>query len=191
MFLLAACASDKLALAPPVGVDLSGQWQLNQADSDDPQHLIQGPINGQAIRRNSDGSGRGGGGLFGPAVPSVSALADALRWPGKELQIKQFAGAVTFRSDGFNRACRPNDQFSKSLQPGKSPTTGRDAAPTHCGWEDKTLVIQNGDPDQDHLSFEERYTLSEDGRRLVEVLGFQGGRSNGFTMSRVWDRANQ
>ena len=31
----------------------------------------------------------------------------------------------------------------------------------------------------------------EDGRRLVEVLGFQGGRSNGFTMSRVWDRANQ
>jgi len=27
-----------------------------------------------------------------------------------------------------------------------------------------------------------------DGQRLIEVVGFTTGRSNGFTMSRVWDR---
>jgi hypothetical protein len=34
---LSACASDKLALAPAAGVDLTGHWKLNEADSDDPQ----------------------------------------------------------------------------------------------------------------------------------------------------------
>jgi hypothetical protein len=33
--------------------------------------------------------------------------------------------------------------------------------------------------------------LSEDGQRLVEVVAFKGGRSSGFTMSRVWDRLSQ
>ena len=43
----------------------------------------------------------------------------------------------------------------------------------------------------DRPPFEEQYSLSEDGQRLIEVVGFRGGRSNGFTMSRVWDRSGQ
>src|ERR1700727_3186330 len=38
---ISACASDGLNLAPPPGVDFSGHWQLNVADSDDPVHLLQ------------------------------------------------------------------------------------------------------------------------------------------------------
>ena len=38
---LSACATDGLSLAPPPGVDFSGQWKLNAADSDDPMHLLQ------------------------------------------------------------------------------------------------------------------------------------------------------
>jgi hypothetical protein len=33
-------------------------------------------------------------------------------------------------------------------------------------------------------------SLSEDGLRLIEVVGFKGGRSAGFTLSRVWDKVN-
>jgi hypothetical protein len=49
-------------------------------------------------------------------------------------------------------------------------------------------VVQAGAPDDDHPPFEERYSLSEDGRRLIEVVGFKSSRSAGFTMSRVWER---
>jgi hypothetical protein len=58
-----------------------------------------------------------------------------------------------------------------------------------CGWAEKTLIVRGGDPDDEHPPFEEHYSLSDDGQRLVEVVEFKGGRSSGFTMSRVWDRA--
>ena len=54
--------------------------------------------------------------------------------------------------------------------------------------EGQTLVVQSGDPDDDHPPFEQRYSVSSDGQRLIEVIGFKGGRSGGFTISRVWDR---
>jgi hypothetical protein len=67
----------------------------------------------------------------------------------------------------------------------------RDAPPPRCGWAEKTLIVQGGDPDDDHPPFDEHYSLSDDKQRLVEVVGFTGGRSRGFTMSRVWDRQPQ
>jgi len=38
--LAAGCATDKLALTPPVGVDLSGDWVLDLNLSDDPTQLL-------------------------------------------------------------------------------------------------------------------------------------------------------
>src|SRR5450432_473038 len=103
---LAACASDKLAQAPPVGVDLSGRWKLNAADSDDPQRLIQAQINGSGSGQSAPSRQAGGragmipGGPAGPLMPPVGAMGDGLRWPGKQLEIKQVAGVVAFTSDG-------------------------------------------------------------------------------------------
>ncbi len=119
---MAGCASDKLALAPPPGVDLSAHWKLNEADSDDPQRLLQSQLANATARAGPGGStgpsgrgggqrGRGGGypgGPVGPAMPSVIVLDDALRWPGKDLVIKQSGGAVTFISGGGKRVCRPD-----------------------------------------------------------------------------------
>jgi hypothetical protein len=216
--LFAGCASEKLQLAPPAGVDFSGRWKLNEADSDNPQRLIQAQIDGPAAGRSTSGGtggaggrrGRGsgrdgmaggmGGGFSGPVMPSVGSLGDGLRWPGKDLEVKQVAGVVAFTSDGINRVCQPTDAEKKprhrgsltgrdGRSPGRdAPPMGRDGTPPHCGWEEKTLIVQGGDPDDDHPPFEERYSVSEDGQRLVEVVGFKGGRSNGFMMSRVWDR---
>src|ERR1700719_2659691 len=97
---LAACASEKLALAPPSGVDFSGRWKLDEADSDDPLRVVQsqtadsrpGPsgTSGSGGRRGQGGRGGGqggrggaGGGYGGAGVgappPAVGALSEALR----------------------------------------------------------------------------------------------------------------
>src|ERR1700684_1529285 len=89
---LAGCASEKLAQAPPAGVDFSGSWNLNVADSDDPQRLIQAQFNTPAPGQSSSpsgGGGRGGrqggqrggagGGYAGspaPVMPSVAYLSE-------------------------------------------------------------------------------------------------------------------
>src|SRR5216684_4261010 len=166
---LAACASEKLQQAPPAGVDFSGRWKLNEADSDDPQRLIQaqinGPAKGQSTSGGSGGGGSGGGrggrqgggrggaggmipgGPGGPVMPPVSVMSEALRWPGKQLEIKQVAGVVAFTSDGINRVCQPMDAGKghrhhggdSAGRDGASPgrdtrTQGRDLPPPHCGW---------------------------------------------------------
>ena len=92
---LAGCASEKLAPTPPAGVDLSGQWKLNEADSDDPQRLMQsqlatatasagaGGTTGSSGRGSRNGGGPVARGPTGPVMPSVAALDEGLRWPGK------------------------------------------------------------------------------------------------------------
>jgi hypothetical protein len=208
---LASCASEKLTQGPPSGVDFSGAWKLNEADSDDAQRLIAAQFSTPTTDQNAPpsggpGGGRGGrgrdsiGGMnpvaAGPAMPSVSAMNEGLRWPGKQLEIKQVAAVVAFTSDGMNRICQPGGRAHKHQadddqdgnSSGRDPPSRRDPPPPHCSWEEKTLIVRGGDPDDDHPPFEEHYSLSDNGQRLVEVVSFKGGRSSGFTMSRVWDR---
>ena len=78
--ILAACASDDLTPAPPSGVDLSGHWTLDEADSDDAQRLLQSQL--AAATANASGSGqtsRAGArsdgaepAAMGPVMPPVS-----------------------------------------------------------------------------------------------------------------------
>lgn len=203
---LCACASDGLRMAPPAGVDFSGRWKLNEAESDDPMHLLQA-ANSQAAGAGNPGNtgGRGGrGGRSGagypnnvmpPATPAVGALAEVVRFPGKQLEIKQVGGVVAFTSDGKNRICQPGDakgtpRHHRSASDRDAPLpAARETPPPRCGWFEKTLILRGSrDPDEDRPNAEERYRISEDGQRLVEEVGFNGGRSNGFTLSRVWDR---
>ena len=199
-----ACASEKLALAPPADVDFTGHWRLNEADSDDAMRIMQTAAHQNAPAGSGggsrQGSGRGGGGgggrvsgPMGPATPSVSALGEGLRWPGKNIDIKQVAGVIALSSDGNDLLCQPdteNKPRHHQSSAGRDGRSLRDGAPPNCGWEDRTLIVQGGEPDDDHPPFEERYSLSGDGKRLVEVVAFKGGRSSGFTLSRVWDKSS-
>ncbi len=217
---LAACASEKLALAPPSGVDFTGHWKLDEADSDDPLRVVQsqtadtapgasGTSGSSGGRRGQGGRGGGqsrggapgggyGAGVGAPTPPGVGTLSAALRWPGKELEIKQVAGVVAVTSSGTSRVFQPVVADGNTHRHRKPPDDdsgprdrdmrARDDGPPVCGWDGKTLVVQSGAPDDDHPPFEERYSVSEDGQRLIEVVGFKSSRSPGFTMSRVWER---
>jgi hypothetical protein len=134
-----------------------------------------------------------------PPLPAVGALSEALRWPGKELEIKQVAGVVAVTSAGDSRVFQPvaDADIHRHRKPSENDgaardrdmrTRDRDDRPPVCGWDGKTLVVESGAPDDDHPPFEERYSVSEDGQRLIEVVGFKSSRSAGFTMSRVWER---
>jgi len=215
LLFLSACAGEKLASAPPPGVDLTGRWKLNEADSDDPLHLAQTQNAAMSAAQASPagqggqgGRGRGRGGGFGsvgpgagyPPMPGMGELADGLRWPGKDVEIKQVAGVVSITSAGTTQVYRPTGEGKPRHQGRPSgddaPPPGRDrpvrdrrdAPPPFCGWDDKTLVVQTRDSDDDGPPLAKRYSLSEDRQRLIEVVAFNGGRSGGFNLSRVWDR---
>jgi hypothetical protein len=191
--LIAGCAGGNLASRPPAGVDLSGSWKLNEAESDDAQRLMQSQLKAATATNNNAGgaSGRrrsqlGPQGPIGPVMPPVSVLADGLRWPGKNLSIKQTGAIIEFSADGSVRDCSTH---SDKTQQARSPSRGRgDAPPPRCGWDDNTLVVQSGEADDDRPPYDQRFNLSEEGDRLIEVVTFKNGASNGFTASRVWDR---
>jgi hypothetical protein len=134
-------------------------------------------------------------------MPSASAMAEGLRWPGKQLEIRQVAGVVAFTSDGGSVVCQPMDgghhgHHGDADRDGDSSrrdaaSRSRDAPPPRCGWMEKILIVENRESEDEHPPFEEHFGLSDDGRRLVEIVDFKGGRSSGFTMSRVWDRVDQ
>jgi hypothetical protein len=194
-------------LAPPPGVDFTGRWKFNADDSDDPMHLLQiASAQAAAAADNAANSGRGGRGghsqgagyptLMLPATPSISLLADASRFPGKQLDVKQTAGVVTFTSEGTTRVCQPGDaktprHHSNSSDRDAPLPAARDAPPPHCAWSERTLIVRSSEAAEDRPPFEEHYSISEDGKRLIEEVNFRGGRSSGFVMSRVWDRLSQ
>jgi hypothetical protein len=208
VILLSACASDGVSPAPPAGVDFSGRWTFNASDSDDPMHLLQlANAQASAAADNAASSGgrggRGGRGGVGyptltpPATPPISVLADASRFPGKLLEIKQVAGVLTFTSEGQTRVCQPGDSkkgprhHSNASDRDAPLPAARDTPPPRCGWSEKTLIVRSSEVDEDRPPFEEHYSISEDGQRLIEEVSFRRGRSSGFTMSRVWDRTPQ
>ncbi|HEX3602946.1 MAG TPA: hypothetical protein VHU43_02565 [Steroidobacteraceae bacterium] len=204
---LSACAGNEMKLAPPPGVDFSGRWKLNAADSDDPMHLLQ-LANAQASAAADNGANSGGRGGRGrgtagypaqtpPATPPVAALAEATRFPGKQLEIKQVNGVLTFSSEGQTRVCQPGELHKTRRHHGNASDrdaplpAARETPPPKCGWSEKTLIVRSSEPDEDRPPFEEHYRISENGQRLIEEVSFRGGRSSGFTMSRVWDRLAQ
>jgi hypothetical protein len=192
--ILAACASNDFTPAPPSGVDLSGHWTLDEADSDDAQRLQQSQL--KAATQNASGSGqtagrRGAVGptAIGPVMPPLLVLDEGLRWPGKDVSIKQSGVVVTFSSGGSVRDCQLKPSKAPAHSPGTATRGRGDAPPPRCGWDQGTLVVQSGEPEEDHPPYEQRFSLSPDGQQLVEVILFKGGRSDGFSASRVWNRA--
>jgi len=161
--IIAGCAHEPLAALPPAGVDLSGHWRLNTADSDDPQRLVQ-----------SIGDGE-------PAAMPFSAIGDALQWPGNDLVIKQLGGVVAFTSEGESRVYEPATSSPRRTRGGAHRRSSRT-----CGWSGRRLIVKVT-PDEGP-ALEARYQESADGRRLIQQITPAGDNSRSLTLIRVWDR---
>lgn len=194
-FIIGGCASTPaLDSAPPAGVDLSGQWHLNVADSDDPLRIPQA-VSAGIGGGGGAGGGRGsrGGGQNGPrsvvvSIPvPVTVVAELLRWPGTDVAVHQDGGAVTFTSDGDSRLFQPVAGMRTPPSGHAAKRGRRNVNAATSGWDGPVLVVRVL-PDEDQLGYEARYRLSDDGSRLFQVIVLQGGRLGGFTLSRVWDR---
>jgi hypothetical protein len=196
--LSAGCATDReLATSPPPGVDLSGRWHLNVADSDDPMRLTQALSAGTGMgpadqgQRGGGRSGRGGRStaqapFAQPISIPATMVADLLRWPGTRLEIHQDGGTATFDSDGDSRVYKPGAGSAKSAGHG-AKKDHRSSGPAPCGWLGASLVV-HVEPESNQPGFDARYRVSDDKARLVQVITLQGGQLTGFAMSRVWDR---
>lgn len=170
--MLVSCAHEPLAVAPPAGVDFSGHWRLDAADSDDPHHLVQSDALGPDSGRGPEGRS---------ATWSVGAIGDAMQWPGKDLVIKQIGGVVAFSSDGENRVYQPSSSFARRARSGR-----RRRSEQRCGWSGKSLLVE-ATPDDDGPAIEERYQISADGGRLLQKIR-PSGAARGEEFVRVWDR---
>lgn len=206
VILLSACASERLSVNPPAGIDFSGKWKLNTAESDDPMQLFKAQ---NAQDRSADQNSQGGeapqqrrrrmgppgaAGAMGPQAPPLGAMSGPLRWPGKELEVKQVAGVVAFSSDQQNRVCQPDSDRKATKKPDPRDRSSPQAhdTQTFCGWQEGTLIVHSGDAEDGRsFGYEEHYDLSDNRQRLVETIVFKGGRSTGYTLSRVWDRVSQ
>ena len=188
--ILAACASERLAPKAPTGVDLSGHWVLDEADSDDAQRLMQSQLtaatNATAQATAARRQGRSPApGAMGPVMPPVMVLDEGLRWPGKDVSIRQAGGLITFSSLGNARDCRlaPSRRRHIRATAGGAMRRRRAAAGIKARWSWYRGNRRRPPP------YEQRFSVSADGEQLVELVVFKGGRSDGFTASRVWHRA--
>jgi hypothetical protein len=92
--MLASCASEKPAAALPQGVDLSGEWRLNENLSDDPQHIDE-PKGDLPQKTPSPGRSPGGFGKPGTTMPGMPQGPGGIDPGGGGENLTQNGGAGT------------------------------------------------------------------------------------------------
>ena len=188
--------ANELASAPPSGVDLSGHWRSTRRTAtmrSGSCRVSWRPATAErdaAAARPATGRGgprrRGGGRRPNGTGDAAGAVLDeGLRWPGKDV-IDQAVGHRGHLLERRQRPRLPGDSGQGSRRITGAATRGRgDAPPPRCGWDQGTLVVQSGEPEEDRPPYEQRFSLSADGQRLVESSCSRAGARMAFTASRV------
>src|ERR1700728_2257920 len=92
--MLTSCASEKPAAGLPQGVDLSGEWRLNENLSDDPQHIDE-PKGDLPQKTPSPGRSPGGFGKPGTTMPGMPQGPGGIDPGGPGENITQNVGGST------------------------------------------------------------------------------------------------
>jgi hypothetical protein len=177
---LPACSGpSEIPTEPP---DLTGQWALNEAESDDPVAAI-----GAVARRGSStqsaksggrgaGGGRGGvsggrggvsGGRTGGGEETRKTLQELLK-AAEAFTITQTDSTVAFESEGGSPLVlhpdgRKADQMVRGI--GKVELKAR--------WKDDRLIVER--KLESGLKLEQSYERSQDGKRLLLKVELSGG----------------
>jgi len=195
---------------PAPGVTLAGSWILDRAASEDPQPVLaklrpkprrdlgpdeldsqsNGPPEGQ--QGGSRGGGRGGRG-GPPPNPAYRNNNDAFTHG----QVIKALNADLARAESLTISQGPQ-LFSmdygagvRSFTPGLKSVVGADwgVADQSSGWKGKQYIIEI--KPQTGVASVEKYSLSSDGKRLLEELRLGGGEFPVAELKRVYDRTDK
>jgi hypothetical protein len=218
---LAGCGSvSRLESNPSKSVDLSGSWVLDRAASDDPKPILEklrpkppgrrdmppddgtgdesGPPDGrqgggqQGGGRGGGRSRRGGGGQEQPQMAYRNnndaythttvikiLMADLAR--AENLTIRQAADRFSLDYGSSVRTFTPGAVSVVSAAWG--------VADQSSGWKGKEFVIQV--KPQMGVASIEKFTLADDGKRLIEELHLGGGDFPAVKLKRVYDHTDR
>jgi hypothetical protein len=214
---LAGCGSvSRLEANPAKPVDLSGSWVLDRAASDDPKPILEklrpkpqtrrwdaSPDDGTDDETGPPGGGQQGGGQRGGGrsrrggqqQPQVTyrnnndaythmtviktLMADLARAPS--LTIHQSPERFSLDYGSSVRTFTPGAVSVVSAAWG--------VADQSSGWKGREFVIQV--KPQTGVASVERYTLSDDGKRLIEELRLGGGDFPSVQLKRVYDHTDR
>jgi hypothetical protein len=216
--LLAGCGVARLDESPSKAVEMSGSWVLDRSASDDPQPLLEKlrpkpvsnrwggppPDDGTGLPPDDTGPPGGGGQQGGGQRRSRRGGQDQPQLAyrnnndafthGNVIKMLQAdlarAGAISIK--------QAPDQFSidygsgvRSFTPGAISVVSASwgVADQSSGWKGRDFVIQV--KPQAGVASYERYTLSEDGRRLSEELQLGGGDYPSIKLKRVYNRTDK
>lgn len=188
------------------GVDLSGRWAFNKADSDDAREKMRevtergggglggsgmgGPgagMGGPGMGGGMPGMGGGGGrgGRMGPPPGGESedddrrAAMRALFQPAAEIEIFQGQPEIVVAEKAGRRRILHADGRKYKAEGGSSEVK--------TAWKDGRLVVESQGFGGRKTT--ETWVLSDGGQRLTSTVKIEGGYSPGVTLKRVYDRA--
>ena len=187
---LGSAAATTLVVHP----DLSGQWTLNAAQSDNPRDMLQardssgdeargGRSRGGYGGRGGFGRGRGGGGRGGMSDEQRQRMHQTMQLvfdAPAALTIAETDSSVAFALDG-NAALVLYSDGRKVTQKveggGDIETKGR--------WQGNDFVVERKVSGGGKVS--EDYLRSQDGKQLFVIVKFEGGRGRSLEFRRVYD----
>jgi hypothetical protein len=160
---LTSCATDRLVTAAPQGVDLSGEWQLNENLSDDPQRIGEEP---KELPQKAPPPGRnpGGFGRPGTTMPGMPSGPGGIDPGGGGENLTSAGGAPS--------GLMPVLYTQDAALPGSASDSGPAKAAGKAGTRDSAVSHM--------LNAPALLTISQSGSKLV-VKSTSDGSSDEYT----------
>jgi len=174
--------------------DLSGQWTLNAAQSDNPRDMLQardssgdqsrgGRSRGGYGGRGGFGRGRGGGAASGMSDEQRQRMHQTMQLvfdAPAALTIAETDSSVALASDGGAALLLFSDgrKVTQKIEGGGDvETRGR--------WQGNDFVVERKVSGGGKVT--EDYLRSQDGKQLYVIVKFEGGRGRSLEFRRVYD----
>ena len=184
---LGSAAATTLVVHP----DLSGQWTLNAAQSDNPRDMLQArDSSGDESRggyggRGGFGRGRGGGAGSGMSDEQRQRMHQTMQLvfdAPAALTIAQTDSSLAFALDGN----APLVLYSDGRKVTQKEEGGGDVE-TKGRWQGNDFVVERKVSGGGKVT--EDYLRSQDGRQLYVIVGFEARRGRSIEFRRVYDAA--
>jgi hypothetical protein len=183
--LLSACAENEVKpLAAPDPVDMTGNWELDYARSDNLQARFNAMLREQRERASRGGAdnSRGAAVSVGGSAASIVGLAQMaeLITQSQLLQVEQNRVAIRVEREG-------NFSLSCDYGPDAPSVSEYGLGNERCFWDGRQLVFQIRLPDG--LDIVHRLSVAESGATLSILTSLRSrGVSDAFTVRRIYRR---